>query len=309
VLAAGVAIAVGLWFVPMDYTIQAPVVVSPRRESVVRALEPGRIEAILVEAGDRVEEGDPLVRMSNPQLKHRAQQVREQLRAVEARLRAALAQDGADYRVLQNQKQQLAEEARELEERLERLVLRAPHDGVVADPRLQEIKAEAPRHDFVSFPEPDHRAGLDALRGATVQAGTGILSVGATDSYYFETFVYEHDMSYLSASDRMVCKLRSDAPGEYESRVQSITPVDVKSIENMGITLADVGYIPVKPSPAGEQKPLVTLYRLRSRPQDAAEPLHWGATGKARITYDRGPMGRFYFTRLVRALRLRLQRA
>lgn len=307
VLAALVALAAGLWFVPIDYTIEAPAVLSPGRRSVLRTAVPGHVERVLVAAGDRVEAGRPLVRMSNPELVHRAEQVRHRLREAEVRLRKALVDGAAEHKMLQHQKNKLAEELQKLEKQVDRLVLRAPHDGVVVNLQRAEIQARSSTHQFASFPPKDAVGDLKAFEDTTVAAGTGILGVAATERFYFETFVYEHDVSYLSSHDPMVCMLLSGPLQEFELRVQAVTPVDVKTIENMGITLADVGYIPVRPSQEGGQEPLVTLYRVRSRPV-RDERLRWGQTGKARITYGRGPMGKFFFGRLVRALRLRLQR-
>ena len=101
--------------------------------------------------------------------------------------------------------------------------------------------------------------------------------------------------------------LRFDPGRVFRTDVASITPVDVKTIENVGITLADVGHIPVKPAADGTSEPLVTLYMLRSKLIENRQGLAIGMTGKARITYGRGPIGSFYFGRIVRGLRLRMQ--
>ncbi len=307
VVAGVIALAAGLLLIPIAHSVDAPCVVTPAQASVVRAAEPGRMEEVLVAPGARVEAGQALVRMSAPALTHRAERMRHLLREVEVRLRQTLAEDAAAYTMQQRQKKQLTEELRELEARLERLVLRAPHAGVVVDLHRLETNVRTPQHGFVEFPLQHGAAYFDALVGARIDAGTGILAVASTEGYYLETFVYERDLSDLSPGDRMVCMLRSGGLETFETYVQSITPVDVKAIENVGITLADVGYIPVKPSAEGQQ-PLVTLFRVRSGPQLDEGRLLWGQTGKARIVYGRGPAGKFYFGRIVRALRLRLQR-
>ena len=150
---------------------------------------------------------------------------------------------------------------------------------------------------------------MSRFDGVTVSAGMGILGVAATDKFFFDTFVYEHDVSYLSPGDNMVCVLRSHPLGEFKSSIHFMMPVDVRFIENVGVTLADVGHIPVKPTADGRREPLVTLYLVRSESLQGSQELSWGLTGKASITYGAGPVGTFYFNRIVRALRLRLQRA
>ncbi len=307
VIALVLAVLTGFWFIPMAYTIQAPCVVAPADIAVVRTAVRGKIRQILVEPGQRVTEGQPLVEMENPDLVYRAQEVAEEIEAVKARLARALVADPAGYKVQLRQKKKLVEELEELEELIARLVLRAPDGGVIVDLHLVEIKPSPAQHAFVQFPNPDDRADLRQFEGTTVAPGTGILGVASTGGFLFETFVYEHDISSLSVGDEMVCMLAADPSQEFKSRVQSIRPVDVKAIENVGITLADVGYIPVKPSPDGRQEPLITIFMVRSLLQENTENLQWGLTGKAQMTYGAGPMGSFFFGRIVRALRLRLQ--
>jgi hypothetical protein len=138
-------------------------------------------------------------------------------------------------------------------------------------------------------------------------AGTGLLGVVDAKGFRFDAFIYEHDVNHLSHSGTLVCKLRAFPSREFESSIRAMVPVDVKHIENVGITLADVGYIPVKPSPDGRNEPLVTLYVVRSARLTDEAAIRWGLTGKARITYGAGPMGSYHFQRIVRGLRLRLQ--
>jgi len=307
VIAAVVAVAVGLWFVPIDYTIDAPCVVAPSQLNVVRTAVPGRVEEVLVHPGDAVEHNQPLVRMVNPELRHRAAQVRALISETDARLRKALATDPTEYKILQGTHETLTEELNQLEKDIGRLTLRAPQDGIVVNLHHLEIKAAAQQHDFLLFPKEDAWSELADFAGTYLAAGTGILGVSSTGGIEFETFVNEHDMSELQPGNSMVFTLRSSPLAEFESQVRSMIPVDVKAIENVGITLADVGYIPVKPTADGRKEPLVTLYLVRSALVQNDQPLQWGLTGKARITYGSGPMGSFHFGRIVRGLKLRLQ--
>jgi len=307
VVAAVIAVLGALWFVPTDYTIQAPCVVAAPEMAVVRTSVQGTIDEILVSQGQRVSAGEPLVRMSNPALTQGIIRMKALIAETDARIRGALALDAAGYQMQLRQKKKLVEELKELEEKAERLVVRAPREGTVVDLHALEVRAARPQHGFVQFPDADDVADLSHFEGMTVPAGTGILGVAAPGGIRFETFVYEHDISSLSPGDEMVCMLASAPSRLYTSYVRSVTPVDVKAIENVGITLADVGYIPVKPTPDGRSEPLITLFVVRSQLLADEEELPWGLTGKALITYGRGPAGAFFFGRLVRALKLRLQ--
>ena len=308
-LVLAVAVVGGLWFIPIDYTVQAPCVVAPRAMSVVRTAEPGRIEKVMVSPGERVEKGEVLARMKNPELRYRAENIRQGIKETDARIRAALASDTADYLMKVRQREKLKQELEKIEERLERLTVRAPHSGVVVNVHRAEMKTSQSQNSFVSFPPGSAEHDLSDLEGMTVKAGMGLLAVAQTDAFVFKTFVPEHKVSSLSRGNSLKCMLRTKVSQTYDGKIESIAPVDVKKIENVGITLADVGYIPVENTQGGEKKPLVTLYVVRSDPKQDVPRSAIGLTGKARITYDSGPMGNYYFTKIVTALKLRLQKA
>jgi len=308
VVAAILLLASGLWFVPIDYSVKAPCVVTPGRISIVRTPVAAEVTSILVRPGQKVEKGQPLAELENKVINLRAQQMRELLEEADARLRSTLDTDPASHEMLLRDKLKLAQELAQIEDVLARLTLRAPQDGVVVNVHRLERNAWPGKLGFV---EQDEDAAQDLSRFAsrTLRAGTGLMGVATTGVFVFETFVQEHDITYLAEGDRLECMLYSQPGRVFESRIAAMTPVDVKTIENVGITLADVGYIPVKPGPGGQSEPLVTLYMLRGRLEENRDKLPIGVTGKAKITYGRGPVGSFFVGRVVRAIRLRLQQA
>ena len=298
----------GLWFMPMDYRVDAPCVVAPVEESVVRAPISGRIVRVFVEVNQQVNKGQKIVEMDRPDVRYRAEQVAELIKRTDALLRLALDSDAADYAMLARQNEKLVEELTQLKDKIARFVIRAPHDGIVVNVRRREAGGRDSRYLLFEFPAAEAAASLSHFKDTTVSAGTGLLRVARTDAFYFQLFVYEHDYSYLNLGDPIECKLAYAPSGTFTSQVRSIAPVDVKDIENVGITLADIGYIPVKPTASGEKQPLIPVYEVRSRIAQNSRGLMSGTTGKARITYGRGPVGTFYLNRIVRALRLRLQK-
>jgi len=296
------------WFIPIDYTIQAPCVVSPKRLEIVRTAVPGDVEELLVREGQPVKAGDKLVRMSNPELGYHAANLREEIKATDARIREALAGNVAAYQMELRNKQKLEGELRELEKQIARLNIRAPMSGVAVVLHPGEGGEHGVQTRFASFTDADAYQHFDHVQGARLQAGVGILAIADTSKLFFKVFVYERDVTSLAPGQPMTCALRAHPSLALQSEVQAIIPVDVKSLENVGITLADVGYIPVKPASSGGKQPLVTLYMVRGGAPEKHPDVKIGQTGKARITYGSGPMGPFYFRLILRALRLRLQK-
>lgn len=308
ILGVMLAALAGLWFMPIDYTVKTPVVVVPETMTVVRTPVLSRVAQVLVEEGDEVEEGDLLARLRSPRLVHRVRQVEAELGAVRVRMRKTLDEAPAEHKMHRQEEQKLRKELRDLKEKQKRLEVRAPHAGVVTNVHRLEMKGARPQQEFVQYPTDDASRELGELEGLTLEAGTGLMAVASGQSIRFQSYVYEYDMSYLSPGDEIRCVLRNLPHRVFHSKVEGVTPVDVKSIENVGITLADVGHIPVKPTPEGRQKPLVTLYLLRTRLEQNEADLPLGVTGKARVIYGEGPAGEFFFRQIVRALRLRLQK-
>jgi hypothetical protein len=138
--------------------------------------------------------------------------------------------------------------------------------------------------------------------------GTGLLAVARTDEAVLRAFVNERDISSLKLYQPCEYRLVSQPSVRRRSQVSSLAPVDVKSIENVGITLADIGHIPVEPSADGGKRPLVTLYVAEAALTQDDANLSWGLTGKASITYGRGPLGPHWVAKIIAAMKLRLQR-
>ncbi len=302
------ALLAGLFLTPVDYKIQAPCVIVPQQMSIIRAPADGEVARVLVAEGQLVRGGEKLAEIQNPAMISRALKLRELLKLCETRMRAALAKNVADFEVQCNEKDKLVAELQQLEDKIARFTLVAPHKGVVVNLQRSEIGAFPPQHTRVQFPPADHEVDMSHFEGMQVAEGTGLLGIFRMEQPMLKAFVYERDVSFLSPGAPLTFKLVSQPDKLFRSRVESLTPVDVKTIENVGITLADIGYIPVKPGPHGEQQPLVTLYVAEARLQGERPELKWGFTGKAQIVYGQGPLGPYFANKVVRTIKLKLQR-
>ncbi len=116
----------------------------------------------------------------------------------------------------------------------------------------------------------------------------------------------------------MQIKLRAWPDKLIETRVARVPDNESAGVPNVALTLLGEGTIAVKPPQDGvELEPIQSLYVVESEPLDAetqkeltqAFGAYWGLTGKAKIIYDRGPLGTYYFNRIRRGLKLRMQEA
>ena len=120
---------------PLWRHVDAPAVLMARHQAEVRVPEGARIRSLHVREGQRVRKGDVLVRLEAPSLDHELERAEIRLRLVELKL-ARLAADPqlrAQRLVLLRERAALKEEVAGLLARKARLVLTAPHDGLVRD--------------------------------------------------------------------------------------------------------------------------------------------------------------------------------
>lgn len=129
-----------LTLVPWPGALQAPAIVAYATDYSVRAATPGFVQEVLVESGQRVEAGQPLVVIDNPEISDEL-----------ADLKLAIAQAEIQCRVLK-QKQKLAAYQAEIERRtslqqqlmekqlqVDHLTIRAPAAGTLVATNLESL--------------------------------------------------------------------------------------------------------------------------------------------------------------------------
>ncbi len=137
-----VLLVLGFFLVPFRYRVKglALVQVEPAESKKVVITDEGcYLTELRVQDGDKVQAGDQLAILENPELESalRFNQKRQSLhQARKAALRAQFATTGVpdprgDYRLIEYELDNLRKQEKELKDRKERLVLRAPRDGVV----------------------------------------------------------------------------------------------------------------------------------------------------------------------------------
>jgi hypothetical protein len=259
-----------------------------------------------------------LFEMENPELKLELERMQKRLElAVEQRRAAQAGRDLASMQRYDKEVSKRQEEVRELERRVRKLVVRAPHAGVVVSLNRRDVLGQPAQHGFVKPLQGMVTVEPADFIGTVVSAGTGVMAVARQDSMRLDMFVPEYDRKFVQVAEQnddasaVRAMLRAGPGHVIETMAASKAETDVKTIENVGLTLADVGWLPVEPTPTGELKPQRKLYLVRSMVLTRAEhaDLALGTTGKANIVYDRGPAGTFYFNRIWRNLRMRMQAA
>jgi len=169
-----------LAFLPLSTRVSAPAVVYPSQFVRLYPLESGRIEAIGVKLGQRVNSGDILFTIEAPAIGEELKIVDVEIELARLRLAriGANADDLAERSIIEGELNGLTERQRSLRERQATLVVRAPFDGMVTD-----VNPEILPGQWVGRSE--QIAMLSSQAGATVRgyvAGTdsGRLTVRAS---------------------------------------------------------------------------------------------------------------------------------
>ncbi len=180
VILAGLAlVSWGILQWPVSWPERAPFVVDVVAPQPIFVSTPGELTAIHVPAGDRVEQGQILAELRNPELERRRLDLLVRCAQREQDIELARVQD------LQGVRQEaeaalrtLAEQLAELERQRERLTIRAPSAGVILPPDWKTPPADDTEAEqlpsWSGYPlAADHV-------GAWLEAGTHVLSVSTS---------------------------------------------------------------------------------------------------------------------------------
>lgn len=126
---------IGLVFMPTSSRVAAPSVLQPELFARLYSQEPGRVSAIKVSRGQTVAKGDVLFEVESPITAHERKLTDIEIALAELRLSriGAEAEDLAQSGTIQSQLASLRAQRAGLDERDQRLIVRAPFDGRIAD--------------------------------------------------------------------------------------------------------------------------------------------------------------------------------
>jgi putative peptide zinc metalloprotease protein len=124
-----------LMILPLDRTIDAPAVLTPIGAAPIVAGEAARIDQILVRAGQTVAAGTPLMILTAPELERDVAATNVRIVKLQAQLDRAMsdAQDMSNRSVIERELAREQDALLGLDRRKDRLILRAPIAGQVAD--------------------------------------------------------------------------------------------------------------------------------------------------------------------------------
>ncbi|MEN1679321.1 MAG: biotin/lipoyl-binding protein [Planctomycetota bacterium] len=210
-----VAAIVGVAQIPLPTSVICPVVIHAKDTETVYVKSPGVLREVLVEPGQQVEKGEVLARLENLDTQLQIARLESRITSYEAQLREldqqSLTRAGADDQraqvaeLLDAAREQLAKQ--ELE--AERLVLRAPIDGVVVPPDYREPRTADDR-ELPTW----HGTPLDKTNiGAALEPPTLFCRIGPPARYEAQLAIEQSGTT--DVRDGLLVKVMLDQSPDY----------------------------------------------------------------------------------------------
>jgi putative peptide zinc metalloprotease protein len=139
------ALAVGLLLAvpPFPSHVASDFILEPGSDVHVRAIAPGIVRQVLVHEGDRVEAGQLLAVLENPELTTGKSVLGQELALASAKVRTGQARpETSNPAAAIRERKRLEEEFAVAQRRASELQIRAPHEGIVRTPNVDQTTGE-----------------------------------------------------------------------------------------------------------------------------------------------------------------------
>lgn len=259
-------------FVPFPSSGQASAVVEPAVRSPIRATESGFVERVLVETGDHVEEGQPLMVLTSPDLMHQRAVTSATLLRARAEADRAMTQSPAAASATAAQVEAVSASLDQVNERIESLTIRAGASGVVIIPS-------------------DLGPSADVVLGRFVERGTLFGMVASTDRLVVRSLLPESARATLflsgTAPKRVSVRVRGDAGTSHPARVTRDTPAATRDLPAESLATLAGGDVVVDPSSADRVVALSTYFLVEVTADDGLSGVMPGQ--RARVRFEGQP--------------------
>jgi putative peptide zinc metalloprotease protein len=274
---------IGAGFIPLPYGVKMPGVVEARQNTVIYSGASGRLEEIYVQNGDFVTGGQPILRLDNRELALDTEIIRSQIVEAGAMYTRALGQAPDELEPIQSRIAFLREREVELEDRLDKLLVRAPHQGEWVGPPMHELEQNWVGRGEVLGEVVDHSALWF----------TAVVSQSKADELFSTTF-FSADLRLWGQADTLLT-----------SGIISLLPYQRMDLPSPVLGWAGGGSIAVDQSVQGGTRAVESFYLFRMFLEDTGDVVvRDGMSGWARVSLGTRPL----YQQAKRSLRQLLQK-
>lgn len=277
------AAAIVLFCVPLPYYVRCAMRLSPDDAAAVYVDVPGQIEETLVRPGDKVQAGQPLLKLRNLDLELATAQLQTQCDTQGAKVtvlrQRSLADESARAEVAQAEQslKKLQEELAKRRDQLAQLVVKAPRAGVVLP--AQRRPAEEAADQLATW----HGHLLEIRnRGATVAASDLVCLVGDPTRWEAILAVDGQDVDFVQSGQRVDLLPAQRPGGRIAANVLAVSQRDMQATP-AAMSARSGGELLTTTDSHGRERPAFVTYEASARFEDASSLLANGGGGIARI--------------------------
>ena len=199
-VAAAVAVAFFLAVCPFPMRLSGNVVVGPQRKGDVTASVEGVVKKVYLREGDRVRQGSLVADLEDWDYRAAAGAAQAKYDTAKSEMNRALANgDATEAGIQRSQLDFWTAELKRAQERMERTHLRAPIDGVIATPYLEN------------------------MLGRHLAIGDTFAEVIDTSKALVDVAIEEDDVKYLRAGEHASVKLEAFPARTFKGEVQTVS--------------------------------------------------------------------------------------
>lgn len=274
-------LGVGL-FVPIPWHVEAMFIVEPHDVQHVYSTTPGFLREQYVAEGQRVEKGDPLVDLENPDKDDKKREMEVQFRVIQAEIRVHRATGSiAEEEVAKEKLRTVKEQFAEYEHQLAQLKIDAPCTGVViAPPSAPEPKADENRLQLTAW----HGTPLQSRnRDSFLEERTHVCSIAPDNKFQATLLVDQKDRNDIEIGRGVELKLDSLPAKTYVGKVEKISDRNLEFVPQL-LSNKLGGEVPTKTDEQGRERLVSAAYQTTVLLEEDIPLLRSGMRGRARFS-------------------------
>ncbi len=283
---AGLAAIVAFFlFVPLPYSVLAPLETRALDAKTIWVEVPGQLKEVLKKPGDPVRRGEPVARISSFQLDLEIRRLEGQRDQYEQEVRNLERLEHEDERAsaeIPETREFLRAVEKQLEEKRgdrERLVLRAPRDGVILPPPWVE-KREAPSGRLVKWSGTPMK---DYNRGCFLEAGSRFCLVGNPEKMEALLVIDQADIDFVLPGQDVEIKLDELPHDTFLGTIDKISEEEME-VSPKRLSAKSGGELSTETDPeSGVERPMSTSYQASVPLANAHGLLRIGLRGTAKV--------------------------
>lgn len=287
------------WFVlscPMPFHVTAPLIVEARGVQHVYSESPGRLQSLLVREGERVEAGQPIAGLVNPEFDHRIIELEGKIRTLETDSELARAISDPDLNALAREGlRTVSYQLEHARSDRQRLSVRAPVGG-----RILTAPPEAGSSGGQDTSVPGLPVGaLNSQRlESHVLRRTHLCSIVPEQGWQAVVWVDQEQLGTIAADGSVDLRLEAFPGRTIRGTVESIAAADESTVP-AALSKKSGGQITTQ-SAEDDEVPDRRLYRVVVRLEGEALPLLVGMRGTCQLDNPANTVGEWLYRAFYR---------